>query len=69
MVWREWIHQAIANHTWPNWKLHWTTVSAKMSNINRVMAGEAALGGFLNGTIWYPVPWMYPKNYLMKNDF
>ncbi len=21
------------------------------------------------GTLWYPVPWMYPKNYLMKNDY
>jgi hypothetical protein len=23
-------------------------------------------GRFLKGTIWYLVPWMYPKNYLMK---
>ncbi len=44
MAWRKWTHQAIINHTWPNWKLHWMTAFAKMCNINRMTAGKAAFG-------------------------
>jgi hypothetical protein len=44
MAWREWNCRAIANHTWPSWKTHWTSAFAKMRNINCMMAGETAFG-------------------------
>jgi hypothetical protein len=44
LVWRKWKHHPIANHTWPNWKVHWTAVFAEMRDINRMMAGESAFG-------------------------
>jgi hypothetical protein len=30
---------------------------------------ECVIGVLKNGILWYPEPWMYPKNYLMKNDY
>jgi hypothetical protein len=44
MVWRDWNHHAIADHTWPNWKTHWTSAFAEMCDINRMTAGKAAFG-------------------------
>ncbi len=35
---------SIANHTWPNWKAHWTAVFAKMCGINHVTVGESTFG-------------------------
>jgi hypothetical protein len=39
LVWQEWKRHPIANHTWPNWKVHWTAAFAKMCDINCMMAG------------------------------
>jgi hypothetical protein len=44
LAWREWKRHPIANHTWPNWKAHWTVAFAEMRNINRMMAGESTFG-------------------------
>ncbi len=44
LAWCEWKHRPIANHTWPNWKAHWTAAFAKMRNFNRMMAGESTFG-------------------------
>ena len=30
MAWHEWNYCAIANHTWPNWKTHWTSAFTEM---------------------------------------
>jgi hypothetical protein len=45
LAWQEWKLCPIADHTWPNWKVHWTAAFAKMRNINCMTAGESALGG------------------------
>ncbi len=44
MAWCKWNHCAIADHTWPNWKTHWTAAFTEMRNINHMTAGEAAFG-------------------------
>jgi hypothetical protein len=44
LAWREWKRHPIANHTWPNWKVHWTAAFAEMHDINCMMAGESAFG-------------------------
>jgi hypothetical protein len=44
MAWCKWNCCAIVNHTWPSWKTHWTAAFAKMRDINRITAGEAAFG-------------------------
>ncbi len=44
LAWRKWKRCPIANHTWPNWKAHWTAAFAKMHNINCTMAGESTFG-------------------------
>jgi hypothetical protein len=44
MVWCKWNRRAIADHTWPNWRTHLMSAFAKMRDINRMMAGEAAFG-------------------------
>jgi hypothetical protein len=44
MVWQEWNHRAIADHTWPTWKTHWTPAFPKMHDINCMTAGKAAFG-------------------------
>jgi hypothetical protein len=44
MAWPKWNCRSIANHAWPNWKLHWTTAFAKTCNINRMTAGKSAFG-------------------------
>jgi hypothetical protein len=42
MAWHEWNYCAIANHTWPNWKTHWTSAFAEMRDINHMTVGKAA---------------------------
>jgi hypothetical protein len=44
LVWRKWKRCPIANHTWPNWKAHWTAAFAKIHDINRMTAGESTFG-------------------------
>jgi hypothetical protein len=44
MAWCEWNHRTIANHTWPSWKIYWTSAFAKMRNINCMTVGKAAFG-------------------------
>ncbi len=44
LAWQEWKRCPIANHTWPNWKVHWTAAFAKTSDINPMTAGESAFG-------------------------
>ncbi len=43
LAWREWKHRPIADHTWPNWKAHWTGAFAKILSINHMMAGNPPL--------------------------
>jgi hypothetical protein len=40
LVWYKWKHHPIVNHTWPNWKVHWSVAFAKMYDIHCMMAGE-----------------------------
>ncbi len=44
LAWRKWKCRPIANHTWPNWKAHWTVAFTKMCDINRMTAGESTFG-------------------------
>jgi hypothetical protein len=44
LAWREWKRHPIVNHTWPNWKAHWTAAFAKMHDINCMTAGDTAFG-------------------------
>jgi hypothetical protein len=44
LAWRKWKRPPIADHTWPNWKAHWTAAFAEMCDINRMMAGESNFG-------------------------
>jgi hypothetical protein len=44
LVWGEWKRRPITNHTWPNWKVHWTAAFAKICDINCMMAGESTFG-------------------------
>jgi hypothetical protein len=44
LVWREWKQHSIVDHTWPNWKAHWTAAFAKMHNIHCMTAGESTFG-------------------------
>jgi hypothetical protein len=37
-------HCPLSNHTWPNWKTHWTAAFAKMRNINGMTAWETSFG-------------------------
>jgi hypothetical protein len=40
LAWHKWKRCPIINHTWPNWKAHWTAAFAKMCEINCMTAGE-----------------------------
>ncbi len=44
LAWHKWKHCPIANHTWPNWKAHWTAAFTDMHDINHMMAGEFTFG-------------------------
>jgi hypothetical protein len=42
--WREWKRRPANEHTWANWKLHWTAVFAKMRDISRMTTGDTTFG-------------------------
>jgi hypothetical protein len=42
LAWRKWKHRLLIDHTWDNWKLHWTAVFAETRNINRMIANDSA---------------------------
>jgi hypothetical protein len=44
LAWSEWKHCPILDHTWPNWKAHWTAAFAEMHGINRMTAGKTMFG-------------------------
>jgi hypothetical protein len=44
LAWHEWKHCPIIDHTWPDWKAHWTATFAKMRDINHMTAGDTAFG-------------------------
>jgi hypothetical protein len=44
LAWREWKCCPPINHTWPNWKAHWTAAFAKLHNINCMTARDTAFG-------------------------
>jgi hypothetical protein len=44
LAWRKWKRHPFPDHTWPNWKSHWTAAFAEMRDINRMMAGDTAFG-------------------------
>jgi hypothetical protein len=44
LAWPKWKHCLLPDHTWPNWKTHWTAASAKMCELNQMMAGDTAFG-------------------------
>jgi hypothetical protein len=37
--WREWKRRPAIEHTWANWKLHWTAAFAEMRDITRMTTG------------------------------
>jgi hypothetical protein len=42
IAWHRWNRRAIADHTWPNWKLQWMTAFTKMRYIDPMTVGKAA---------------------------
>jgi hypothetical protein len=42
--WREWKCRPENEHTWANWKLHWTAAFAKMRDISRMTTGNTTFG-------------------------
>ena len=44
LAWREWRRRPVADHTWTNWKTHWTAAFAEMRDINRMTAAETSFG-------------------------
>ncbi len=44
LAWRKWKHCPITDHTWSNWKAHWTAAFTKICNIDCMMAGEYTFG-------------------------
>jgi hypothetical protein len=44
LAWGKWNCHPIANHTWPNWKAHWTAAFTEMHDINRMTAEESTFG-------------------------
>jgi hypothetical protein len=42
MAWCKYHRLPIVDHTWPNWKLHWTTAFTEMRDINCMTAGKSA---------------------------
>jgi hypothetical protein len=42
--WREWKRRPAIEHTWTNWKLHWTAAFAKMCDISRMTTGDTTFG-------------------------
>jgi hypothetical protein len=44
LAWREWRRRPVDDHTWPNWKAHWTAAFAKIRDINLMTAAETTFG-------------------------
>jgi hypothetical protein len=44
MALHKWKRFPPINHTWPNWKAHWTPAFAKMCAINRMTASDTVFG-------------------------
>jgi hypothetical protein len=44
LAWRKWKCCYVIDHTWTNWKAHWTTAFAKMHDINCMTAGNTTFG-------------------------
>ncbi len=42
LAWRKWNRCPLVDHTWNNWKLHWTAAFAETRNINRMIANNSA---------------------------
>jgi hypothetical protein len=42
--WREWKRRPANDHTWANWKLHWTAAFAEMRDISRMTTGDTTFG-------------------------
>ena len=42
--WREWKRHPAIEHTWANWKLHWTAAFAKMHDISHMTTGDTTFG-------------------------
>ena len=42
--WREWKSRPANEHTWANWKIHWTAAFAKMRDISCMTTGKTAFG-------------------------
>jgi hypothetical protein len=42
LAWREWTRRPIVDHTWNNWKTHWTAAFAESRDITRMTAGDRA---------------------------
>jgi hypothetical protein len=42
LAWHEWKRHLLIDHTWNNWKLHWTAVFAETHNINRMIVNDSA---------------------------
>ena len=38
--WREWKRRPANEHTWANWKIHWTAAFAEMRNISRMTTSD-----------------------------
>jgi hypothetical protein len=42
LAWRKWKHHPLVDHTWNNWKLHWTAAFAETHDINRMTTNNSA---------------------------
>jgi hypothetical protein len=42
LAWRKWKCCRLVDHTWNNWKLHWTASFAETRDINRMIANDSA---------------------------
>jgi hypothetical protein len=42
--WREWKRCPANEHTWVNWKIHWTAALAEMCDISRMTTGKTTFG-------------------------
>jgi hypothetical protein len=42
IAWQEWKHCPLLEHTWNNWKDHWTAAFAEMRDISRMTSGDLA---------------------------
>ncbi len=42
LAWRKWKRCPLVDHTWNNWKLHWTAAFVKTRDINRMIANNSA---------------------------